>query len=172
MRTRRCCGRIRSCSRHLPNANCAWPHRPSRGMEILWYPAEGRPAPSRRLVDGPPVARDPADGDRDGRPRRRHATQRFSGLSARVLPARSACCFRCSARFIRRSARTSGNRTAAWLYDWLTEACVCPPGLGRLEDPALTSDLTVALDTVIRTGLHLGAGGRAFKSPRPDQLNQ
>jgi ATP-binding cassette, subfamily B, bacterial len=39
-----------------------------------------------------------------------------------------------------------GDRTAAWLYDRLTEACVLPPGMGHLEDPKLTSDLTVARD--------------------------
>jgi ATP-binding cassette, subfamily B, bacterial len=39
-----------------------------------------------------------------------------------------------------------GDRTAAWLYDRLTEACVHPPGIGHLEDPRLTSDLTVARD--------------------------
>ncbi|HLG60256.1 MAG TPA: ABC transporter ATP-binding protein [Vicinamibacterales bacterium] len=39
-----------------------------------------------------------------------------------------------------------GDRTAAWLYDRLTEACVRPPGIGHLEDPSLTSDLTVARD--------------------------
>ncbi len=39
-----------------------------------------------------------------------------------------------------------GERTAAWLYDQLTEACVRPPGIGHLEDPKLTSDLTVARD--------------------------
>jgi ABC-type multidrug transport system fused ATPase/permease subunit len=39
-----------------------------------------------------------------------------------------------------------GDRTAAWLYDRLTEACVRPPGVGHLEDPSLTSDLTVARD--------------------------
>lgn len=39
-----------------------------------------------------------------------------------------------------------GDRTAAWLYDRLTDACVRPPGIGHLEDPALTSDLTVARD--------------------------
>src|SRR4029434_10731778 len=39
-----------------------------------------------------------------------------------------------------------GSRVAAWLYDRLTEACVRPPGLGHLEDPKLTSDLTVARD--------------------------
>src|SRR3984957_3435682 len=41
---------------------------------------------------------------------------------------------------------TLGDRTAAWLYDRLTEACVRPPGMGHLEDPMLTSDLTVARD--------------------------
>ena len=39
-----------------------------------------------------------------------------------------------------------GDRLAAWLYDQLTEACVTPPGIGHLEDSALTSDLTVARD--------------------------
>src|SRR6266511_4475101 len=39
-----------------------------------------------------------------------------------------------------------GSRVAAWLYDRLTEACVRPPGMGHLEDPRLTSDLTVARD--------------------------
>jgi ATP-binding cassette subfamily B protein len=39
-----------------------------------------------------------------------------------------------------------GDRTAAWLYDRLTEACVRPPGIGHLEDPKLTNDLTVARD--------------------------
>ncbi|MEO7519086.1 MAG: ABC transporter ATP-binding protein, partial [Acidimicrobiales bacterium] len=37
-----------------------------------------------------------------------------------------------------------GSRVSAWLYDRLTEACIRPPGLGHLEDPELTSDLTVA----------------------------
>ena len=39
-----------------------------------------------------------------------------------------------------------GDRAAAWLYDRLTEACVRPPGIGHLEDPNLTSDLTAARD--------------------------
>ncbi len=39
-----------------------------------------------------------------------------------------------------------GERTAAWLYDRLTEACVRPPGMGHLEDEKLTGDLTVARD--------------------------
>jgi ATP-binding cassette subfamily B protein len=37
-----------------------------------------------------------------------------------------------------------GDRTAAWLYDRLTDACLDPPGMGHLENPKLTSDLTVA----------------------------
>jgi ATP-binding cassette, subfamily B, bacterial len=39
-----------------------------------------------------------------------------------------------------------GSRVAAWLNDRLAEACVRPPGMGHLEDPKLTSDLTVARD--------------------------
>src|SRR5216117_2818205 len=39
-----------------------------------------------------------------------------------------------------------GSRTAAWLYDRLTIACVEPPGMGHLESPTLTSDLTMARD--------------------------
>jgi ABC-type multidrug transport system fused ATPase/permease subunit len=39
-----------------------------------------------------------------------------------------------------------GDRTAAWLYDRLTEAAVRPPGVAHLEDPELTSDLTTARD--------------------------
>jgi ATP-binding cassette, subfamily B, bacterial len=39
-----------------------------------------------------------------------------------------------------------GDRTAAFLYDRLTDACVQPQGMGHLEDAALTGDLTVARD--------------------------
>jgi ABC-type multidrug transport system fused ATPase/permease subunit len=39
-----------------------------------------------------------------------------------------------------------GDRTAAFLYDRLTAACVRPPGIAHLEDPALATDLTVARD--------------------------
>jgi len=39
-----------------------------------------------------------------------------------------------------------GSRVAAWLYDRLTTACVQPPGMGHLENPKLTSDLTMARD--------------------------
>ncbi len=39
-----------------------------------------------------------------------------------------------------------GSQTASWLYDQLSEACVGPPGMGHLEDPRLTTDLTMARD--------------------------
>jgi ATP-binding cassette, subfamily B, bacterial len=39
-----------------------------------------------------------------------------------------------------------GSRVSALLNDRLTKACVRPPGLGHLEDPKLTGDLTVARD--------------------------
>ena len=39
-----------------------------------------------------------------------------------------------------------GSRTASWLYDQLAIACVRPPGMGHLEDPKLTSDLSMARD--------------------------
>jgi ABC-type multidrug transport system fused ATPase/permease subunit len=39
-----------------------------------------------------------------------------------------------------------GDRTAAWLYDRLTDACVRPPGMSHLEDANLATDLTVARD--------------------------
>src|SRR6266511_1365154 len=39
-----------------------------------------------------------------------------------------------------------GDRTAAWLNDRLTEACVRPQGSGHLEDPNLTGDLSMARD--------------------------
>jgi ABC-type multidrug transport system fused ATPase/permease subunit len=39
-----------------------------------------------------------------------------------------------------------GDRTAAYLYDRLTRACVRPPGMGHLENPPLSTDLVVARD--------------------------
>jgi ABC-type multidrug transport system fused ATPase/permease subunit len=39
-----------------------------------------------------------------------------------------------------------GDRVSGWLNDRLPEACVRPPGMGHLEDPKLTADLTVARD--------------------------
>ncbi|MET9270126.1 ABC transporter ATP-binding protein [Kribbella sp. NPDC003557] len=37
-----------------------------------------------------------------------------------------------------------GSRVAAYLNDVLAKACVGPPGIGHLEDPELSEDLTVA----------------------------
>ncbi|MDQ3484602.1 MAG: ABC transporter ATP-binding protein/permease, partial [Actinomycetota bacterium] len=37
-----------------------------------------------------------------------------------------------------------GSKLAAWLNDELTTSCVDPPGIGHLEDPELTNDLTTA----------------------------
>ena len=37
-----------------------------------------------------------------------------------------------------------GSKVAAWLNDQLTISCVEPPGIGHLEHPELTRDLTVA----------------------------
>ncbi|WP_329004744.1 ABC transporter ATP-binding protein/permease [Kribbella sp. NBC_00709] len=37
-----------------------------------------------------------------------------------------------------------GSRVSAYLNDRLAEACVGPPGIGHLEDPSLSEDLTVA----------------------------
>jgi ATP-binding cassette subfamily B protein len=39
-----------------------------------------------------------------------------------------------------------GDRTAAYLYDRLTQACTRPPGVAHLEDPQLTTDLSMARD--------------------------
>jgi ATP-binding cassette subfamily B protein len=39
-----------------------------------------------------------------------------------------------------------GSRTAAWLYDQLTTACIRPPGMGHLENSELASDFTMARD--------------------------
>lgn len=39
-----------------------------------------------------------------------------------------------------------GNLTASWLNDRLMEATVGPPGIGHLERPELTNDLTMARD--------------------------
>ena len=39
-----------------------------------------------------------------------------------------------------------GDRTAAWLYDEITDACLSVPGIGHLEDPELAADLQMARD--------------------------
>jgi ATP-binding cassette, subfamily B, bacterial len=37
-----------------------------------------------------------------------------------------------------------GNKVSAWLNEMLIRGCVQPPGIGHLEDPDLTDDLTIA----------------------------
>ena len=68
-----------------------------------------------------------------------------------------------------------GDRTAAWLYDRLTEACVRPPGMGHLEDPTLTgrphrrARLRPRHDrpaAVILDGLHRRRAGRDDRRAR------
>ena len=39
-----------------------------------------------------------------------------------------------------------GDRPSSWLNDRLVAAATEPPGMGHLEDPDLTGDLTVARD--------------------------
>ena len=39
-----------------------------------------------------------------------------------------------------------GSKTAAWLYDELTSACVAPSGMAHLENPENINDLTMARD--------------------------
>lgn len=39
-----------------------------------------------------------------------------------------------------------GDRTATWLYDRLSEACLRPKGIAHLEDASLADDLTMARD--------------------------
>ena len=68
-----------------------------------------------------------------------------------------------------------GDRTAAWLYDRLTEACVRPPGMGHLEDPTAHQrshggarfrprhDRSAAVDL---HGLHRRRPGRDDRRPR------
>ena len=60
-----------------------------------------------------------------------------------------------------------GDRTAAWLYDRLTDACVRPSGVSRLEDPTLTSDLMVAPGARPRHDRQLAAKDRLLKKQAP-----
>ena len=39
-----------------------------------------------------------------------------------------------------------GSKSSSWLNDQLMVACVSPPGMGHLERPSLTNDLTMARD--------------------------
>ena len=117
-------------------------------MEVLRRPAEGGPAPRRRLVDRPlllrgilPAAFAIAMGVLVG------AVQRGDPLAGPLALAGTIFVLLQVLSPIHQAISANlGDRTAAWLYDRLTEACVRPPGMGHLEDPTLTSDLTVARD--------------------------
>jgi ATP-binding cassette subfamily B protein len=75
------------------------------------------------------------------------AVQRGSGLGAPLAAAGVAFVLLQVLPPIHTAVGTNlGDRTAAWLYDRLTQACVRPPGIAHLEDPELTSDLTTARD--------------------------
>ena len=88
----------------------------------------------------------PSFADRHGRAGRRRAARPAAWRRRSRSSASSSSCCRCSAPIHQAVGANLGDRTAAWLYDRLTEACVRPPGMGHLEDPKLTSDLTVARD--------------------------
>jgi hypothetical protein len=67
-------------------------------------------------------------------------------LVGAVQQARASCSARARRRCVRRAADPDadpsgvganlGDRTAAWLYDRLTEACVRPPGMGISKTPS------------------------------------
>ena len=117
-----------------------------------WQLARALWRADRRLATGvvgdPRAARRAAGGlrGRDGRAGRRgragDAARRAAGRDGRRLRR----CSRCSRPIHQAVGANLGDRTAAWLYDGLTDACVAPPGMGHLEDPELASDLTVARD--------------------------
>ena len=75
------------------------------------------------------------------------AVQRESGLSAPLLAAGVVFLLLQILPPIHTAVGANlGDRTAAWLYDRLTETCVRPPGVAHLEDPELARDLTAARD--------------------------
>ena len=83
---------------------------------------------------------------RHGRARRRRADGRERSPSRSTLVGAVFVLLQVLAPIHTALSANLGDRTAAWLYDRLTEACVRPPGMGHLEDPKLTNDLTVARD--------------------------
>ena len=120
----------------------------AQGMEVLRRSAQGGSRSGRCLVDGAAAARHPAGGvrHRHGRARRRRAARPCARSDRSPLPAPIFVLLQVLSPIHQAVSANLGDRTAAWLYDRLTEACVRPPGMGHLEDPTLTSDLTVARD--------------------------
>src|SRR5258708_2697873 len=75
------------------------------------------------------------------------AMQRGTGLTAPLIFAGVGFVLLQSLPPIHQGVSTNvGARTAAWLCARLPEPCVRPPGMGHLEDPKLTNDLTVPRD--------------------------
>ena len=105
-------------------------------MEVLRGAAEGRPPARVRwwavlLLHGVlPAVFAVAMGVLVGAVQRGDAWRPARVRRRRLRPAAGA-----DADPARRSAHNLGDRTAAWLYDRLTEACVRPPGMAHLEDP-------------------------------------
>ena len=137
----------------------------------------GGPPARHRLVVDPRAARPAAGGVRG---RDRHVDRLRSRAAARS-PARwprwgsSSSPLQVLPPIHTAVGANLGDRTAAWLYDRLTEASSTPPGMGHLEDPELASDLTVARDfdlgmhraaAVAVDGLHRRRPGRAARRPR------
>ena len=85
-------------------------------------------SPSRRERSSPPCRRGPASRGRS----------RSSALSS--------CCCRCCAPIHTRRRRQSRRHDGRLAVRPPDRACVRPPGMGHLEDPKLTADLTVARD--------------------------
>ena len=102
----------------------------------------------RRLVDRAPAAGRAARGlrHRDGRARRRRAARRRRSPVPLALVGVVFVLLQVLSPIHQAISANLGDRTAAWLYDRLTEACVRPPGMGHSRIPTLTSDLTVARD--------------------------
>ena len=84
--------------------------------------------------------------DCDGRAGRRGAARRARWRRRSRSPASCSCCVQVVTPVQTALSHNLGDRTAAFLYDRLTAACVRPPGIAHLEDPALAADLTVARD--------------------------
>ena len=150
-------------------------------MEVLWRPAEGGWRPGRCVVGGAHAPGRAARGvrDRDGGAgwgSRVPTVAQGGGSLAGPLAFVGAVFILLQVLTPIHQAISAnlGDRTAAWLYDRLTEACVRPPGMGHLEDPKLTSDLTVARDfdlgmtgppLSISHGLHCERSGRNDRRP-------
>ena len=161
---------------------CFRPHdvRPpprAQRMEVLRGPAAGRSPAGACLVGAcwccaaccPPPSRWPWACWSA----RCSAAIRLSGPLASSAP--SSCCCRSLAPIHQAISANLGDRTAAWLYDRLTDACVRPPGMGHLEDPTLDErpdrgarlrsrhDRPAAVDL---DGLHRRRPGRDDRRPR------